>query len=136
MSNNILEIYCDATSGTLKTFDLIPKQNLKLVAYRISYDTSAHQKAGIMIKFNTSFLGANNFSRLCDETDVGTYQSSTATGIPLPCGATAGEVISVNIDVPMDKDIDGDVSYSLSFAGASTGFENLTLIFNYSNGMI
>lgn len=136
MSSNILEIYCDRTSGILKTFDLIPKQNLKLVAYRTSFSSATNAKNAKIIKFNASFLGANNFSRLCDDS-TDTYQNVNVSGIPLPTSSSATSyLIACNIDVPMDKDIDGDVSYSLTFAGTSTGFEDLTLIFNYSNGMI
>jgi len=39
-SGNLLDIYINATSGTIKFDDEIKRQNMTLIAYRVEYDST------------------------------------------------------------------------------------------------
>lgn len=134
MSSNILDIYVNATSGFITLNTSVPKQNLILKSYRVTFDTSAHALACQFIKFEAPFLRSNNFTSGVTNTDT-TYTSVNSGGIILFIDNNTASVVRPNFNVGINDDIPESFPYRLTGINL-TGFLSLHMVFEYGQGSI
>jgi hypothetical protein len=133
MPFNIIDIFIDGTSGTIKLTNPVPQQNLKLIGYRVYFDTQEHANACDYIKVNFPCFRGNAFIGGTNTTN--TEYEFGLTGLTLLVSDNKITCEFPDAYIPMTDAMDEVFEYSLSGIDL-TGLENIHLIFGFDSGGI
>lgn len=131
--SGIISLYIDQTSGIIDLPQSIPAQQIKLKSYRIEFDTQTNGRSNNVIMFSCDWTkNASLYNGYTRGTTGGIF-----TGLPI---LTHNEQVytqtcDITFDIP--KEINKTFNYQLlSIGNDLTGFQNLTLVFEYNYGGI
>lgn len=134
MSYNNLDIYLTSTSGSINISNPVPMQNLRLVGYRVKFDTADHAAACDFIRFNTPFFRGNTFIGGCETGENSNYNFG-AQGLILFLENNICTVQYPNSWISCAQMIPEAFNYSIEGIDL-TGFQSLHLIIGYDSGGI